>query len=260
MIPQFDLPSLHLFGPFAIQPFGSLVAFGVFLGMIRAQNRAESLGIKKQNIESGIRWVLIPGFIGAHVFEMFFYQWDRLIMEGPVALLKLWDGISSFGGIFGAAFGFFWISRSYRSERRAIMDLLVEGFVIGWVFGRIGCSLVVDHPGSETDFALGFMTRDGVRHNLGFYELIYTILVLFPVSRWMSAKVLKQPGMLTVLMCLLYAPVRFVLDFFRSTDQVNSDPRFLGLTAGHYSAVVLVGIGVYLWWTRPAPVAKADLI
>jgi len=38
--------------------------------------------------------------------------------------------------------------------------------------------------------------------------------------------------------------VRFGMDFLRVEDQTGSDPRYLGLTAGHYGALAIGGIGI----------------
>jgi phosphatidylglycerol:prolipoprotein diacylglycerol transferase len=107
----------------------------------------------------------------------------------------------------------------------------------------------MDHPGGYTDFFLGFQTHDGVRHNLGFYELIYTVVVLIP-AMWVWGKPDATPGRITALLALLYAPARFGLDFLRSTDQVRSDPRYFGLTFGHYSSLFFMAIGLWMLWRQ----------
>jgi phosphatidylglycerol:prolipoprotein diacylglycerol transferase len=41
--------------------------------------------------------------------------------------------------------------------------------------------------------------------------------------------------------------MRFILDFFRATDIAGADARYFGLTPGQYSAILLVGVGIWLW-------------
>ena len=48
------------------------------------------------------------------------------------------------------------------------------------VFGRLGCTLVHDHVGSRSEFLLAIRFPDGARHDLGLYELLYTVAVLVP--------------------------------------------------------------------------------
>jgi len=49
-----------------------------------------------------------------------------------------------------------------------------------------------------------------------------------------------------ILFCFLYAPVRFALDFFRSTDLPNSDVRYSGLTPAQYGSLILLCAGTVL--------------
>jgi len=42
---------------------------------------------------------------------------------------------------------------------------------------------------------------------------------------------------------LLYGPMRFALDFLRIRDAPGADPRYLGLTAGHYGALAVTLLG-----------------
>ena len=71
----------------------------------------------------------------------------------------------------------------------------------------------------------------------------------------------RRRGFYLALLPLLYAPVRFGLDFLRATDVPEGDPRFLGLTPGHYGAILLLLVGVAVaWrvWRGPEPVVARD--
>ena len=65
---------------------------------------------------------------------------------------------------------------------------------------------------------------------------------------------------------MLYAPVRFGLDFLRATDLDAADPRYFGLTPGHYGAIVLFVLGLLVlirtrrdpWPEVPASIALAS--
>jgi phosphatidylglycerol:prolipoprotein diacylglycerol transferase len=111
------------------------------------------------------------------------------------------------------------------------------GLAVGWFFGRLGCSIVHDHPGLPSDFILAVQYPTGPRHDLGFYEWLFTIglivLLLMLRRRGLPA------GMLTGVVCVLYAPVRFMLDFLRVGDRL-----YYGFTPGQYLAVVMLIAGV----------------
>src|SRR4029079_8169499 len=125
-------------------------------------------------------------------------------------------------------------------------DLLIQGMILAWVFGRLGCTVSGDHPGPRTTLPFAYPYPDGPRHNMGLYELVFTVVVLLPANLllYRRARTRKPPGGAYVAMtCLLYGAGRFALDFLRATDVTNSDPSYAGLTLGHYCslAVFLVG-------------------
>jgi phosphatidylglycerol:prolipoprotein diacylglycerol transferase len=257
VIPYIQIPSLPLIGGLAIHPFGVLVAAGVCMGWWFIRKRAPSYGISDAQIAGAMTWAVVAGFVGAHLVEALFYKPDKLQRDGLLALLKF-DGLSSFGGFFGAAVGLtIWVRRNRQSWLK-YGDLIVQGLVVGWIFGRAGCFLAHDHPGARSAFFLAVQYPGGPRHDLGLYEFLFTLLFLLPVMLWMNRRVWR-PGTYLAVMMLLYAPVRFGLDFLRATDVPNADPRTLGLTAGHYSALLLLAMGAALLAYRPraaVPVPK----
>ena len=216
MIPYFKIPSLPLFGPLELQPFGVLVAIGILVGSWFAQRRAEEEKIDLQEIRNAVAWAVVAGFIGAHWVAIIFYFPERIIDEGPLVLLKLWSGISSFGGFLGALVGLVGYYGYKRKPWLHIAEIILQALVVGWIFGRLACTVAYDHPGQPTDFFLGHEYRDGVvRYNLGLYEFLYTLLVIFPLMLWAYSKKPRR-GVIIGLVCVLYAPVRFGLDFLRS--------------------------------------------
>ena len=178
MIPYFNQPSLSL-GPVSIHAFGVLIAIGILASLLLIRRRAQFLGLDLDLSKGMVTWILAAGFIMAHIFDRIAY-FPRETFNDPLSLLKIWAGISSFGGFIGAAIGallFIWHSKM-GTERWHYLDLLAYSFPIGWLFGRTGCFVAYDHPGTPTAFFLGQAYRDGVvRHNLGLEEAIYTLLI-----------------------------------------------------------------------------------
>jgi phosphatidylglycerol:prolipoprotein diacylglycerol transferase len=52
----------------------------------------------------------------------------------------------------------------------------------------------------------------------------------------------RFPGFFVGLLAVLYAPVRFALDFMRKVDV-----RYGGLTPGQWGSIILLGVGLYIW-------------
>lgn len=202
-------------------------------------------------------------------------------------VFQIWNGISSFGGFLGAFVAFITFFRLKKiviipglfelagGKGRPIikyLDCIAIGFIIGWLFGRLGCFSAHDHVGVVSDFFLAVNFPDGwrsgvpadptvgapgftPRFDLGFMEVIWCIPVALLFFLW-GAKRQKElrPGWFISVMIMLYAPYRFFLDSLRATDISGADKRYFasilepGLTPGQLSAVVLMALGVFLWF------------
>ena len=162
MIPYVKVPELTI-GPLPLHAFGLLVATGVVIGTALATSRARKRGYDLDVLNSFITWMLVVGFICGHMLDEIFYHPDE-ILQDPLSLLKLWAGLSSFGGFTGAFIGILlWKYFDYNPmgspqgwgfvrnhPPRPILplaDLIVSVFPVAWIFGRSGCSSVHDHPG-----------------------------------------------------------------------------------------------------------------
>lgn len=236
MLPYFEDPSL---GP--IHGFGVLVVVGILLGGHLLRRRAASTGLEPARADQLLGWLLVPGFLGAHLVDRLVYFPDRTLAD-PWSLLKVWQGLSSSGGFLGAVLGAaLWARRGHaRGRVWEYLDAVAHAFPAGWFFGRLGCFVAYDHPGLPTTFALGQRYSDGVvRHNLGLEEA----LLMIPIGALMALAARRRhgPGFLVGLLALLYAPVRFALDFLRVADT-----RYLGLTPAQHAMVALLLIGAAL--------------
>jgi len=214
------------------------------LGSWFASKVALKEGVDLQEMRNAVAWAVVVGFVGAHLAAVIFYTPER-ITEDPLILLKIWDGISSYGGFIGAFFGLFIYYRSQGKPWLHQAEICLQALVLGWIFGRMACFIAYDHPGAPTDFFLAQEYRDGVvRHNLGFYEFLYTLLVIAPVMFYLRTKDLK-PGVMSLALVGLYAPVRFMFDFLRATDLQSSDDRYFGLTFAQYACIGMFVVAFY---------------
>jgi phosphatidylglycerol---prolipoprotein diacylglyceryl transferase len=243
MIPYFELREIPIGGGHSLAAFGTLVALGIFVGAWFAERRARRLGIAEREIPGAILSAVVPGLVLAHLVALLpaggIGHWS------PRVLLEFWNGMSSFGGFAGALLGLsFYYGRSRRSWLPTA-DVLAQALVIGWVFGRLGCTLVHDHVGRPSQFLLAVRFPNGPRHDVGLYELLYTVIVLVPAVLVLNRRP-RPPGTSVAVLALLYAPVRFLLDFLRQTDLAGADARHLGLTVAQYGCIVLAGIGIGL--------------
>jgi phosphatidylglycerol:prolipoprotein diacylglycerol transferase len=237
MIPYIELPVVRLLGQ-PIYPFTWLVALGMVLCYVLGQRRVRAVGLYAPVSAVGLFWVAAGGFIGAHVVEVVAYYPERLI-EHPLSLFAIWEGISSFGGFIGGTVALYLFCRRQRVWMLPYIDALMYGFAPGWIIARAGCFVSHDHPGPASDFVLAVAYPGGSRHDLGFYEMllaagITAVLYLLPERR-------RFVGFTTALVLFLYAPTRFLLDLLRTGER-----RYFGLTPAQYLCGVMVAIAIIL--------------
>jgi len=254
MIPWFQLDGITIPGTrLELHPFGVLVAIGVIAGTRLSEWHANRVGMRKDVVDDLAIHVVLIGFVSAHVFDTIFYYPEKLL-DRPWELLMIWTGLSSYGGFFGAvAGGFLWRWRR-RLPLLPGLDQIAFGLPLGWFFGRMGCFVVHDHPGALTDFFLAvdgytYQGITGSRHDLGLYEVFWSAAV---VSLFLYLDRSPRPcGFWLGSIALLYASVRFALDFLREADRT-----YAGLTPAQYSSMLTLAAGAWCLWKayrRPAP-------
>jgi phosphatidylglycerol:prolipoprotein diacylglycerol transferase len=249
MIPYFNG---HLFdiGGVPIYMFGVLVAIGVIVGDRVVVAQGKKHGLDPQDVRFLNARIVIGGFIMAHLVSVIFYFPER-IKESPLVLLNVWSGLSSFGGFLGALIAFLYYTKREKIPRLAYADSVAPGLAVGWIFGRTGCFTAHDHPGRHTSFFLSVRYPDGPRHDLGLDELLFTI-AMTAILFWYVRKP-RPAGHVIALLSLMYAPVRFGLDFLRATDVARPDQRYAGLTPAQWACVATVALAVKIMASRPRP-------
>jgi phosphatidylglycerol---prolipoprotein diacylglyceryl transferase len=146
-----------------------------------------------------------------------------------------------------------------------LADLVASVFPLSWVFGRSGCSVAHDHIGAVADKASwltvgapstnvhelmssykgppGFALVHGEfpRYDLGLLEMMFTVfLAVFCILTWRR----KLPtGSYLAITAMAYAPVRFVMDYFRLEE---NDVRYGTLTPAQWMCFGLFVVGLYM--------------
>lgn len=240
----------------------------VALGMTLGARRFAALGLDRALGERFAWWVVVGGFLGAHLFSVLLYFPEK-VAANPLVLLKLWEDISSFGGIVGGALAMaLFLSRHGSgldaSTRWAYVDTAAYVFPISLTIGRVACALAHDHPGTITSFPLaialeepearifidgvyaaagraaelpppGMLARLGF-HDLGWYEFLLLALFVVPATllseRGAHRAGVHRAGRALVTFVACYMPARFALDFLRV-----SDARYAGLTPAQWTAL-----------------------
>lgn len=233
-----DLGVLRL-GPLTIAPFGPLVSLGVLFGIHLMHRWSLRYGPPWEDLFPGVGWMLFVGFVGSHVLDVALYRPEDFFT--PSVLLDFRSDYSSFGGLLcGGIAATVYCKRVGLTLLRSL-ECTLYGFTGGWLFGRLACFAVHDHPGVRTSFPLGVEIKGVPRHDLGFYELLYTIVVFAILQATTRRR--RYDGYVVALVATTYAPVRFLLDFLRVRDAT-----YAGLTPAQWACIPLLAIG--LWYVR----------
>ncbi|MEE2752332.1 MAG: prolipoprotein diacylglyceryl transferase family protein [Myxococcota bacterium] len=284
-------PRVYELGPIPIDPWATLVCLAFILGLEVCRARGIRRGLEPRDVVDGAVVIVGMGFVVGHLVHVLGYHPEQYEKDGIVSLLRVWAGFSSMGGMLGAVIGYVlffgfirnsaplstvfggsfsevWGRIGKRFDRKFWTqgDNIMFGFPFAWFLGRMGCFSVHDHIGRETTFFLGVEfpanwlaagDPGGIRHDLGLYEALWALCIA-GVFLILDRKA-RKPGFFLATWCFLYAPIRFAMDFWRSTDLgVNrSDIRYWGLTPAQYLAVLmfLAGIGL-LMMLRGSPVPE----
>lgn len=258
LIPWFKLEPWVIPTPFPegglkIQPFGVLVALGIIIGSQVAERRGEATGIPRQAVADFLVYTIVIGLLSAMLLNVAIYEPHKLVrmFHGEIS----YPGLSSYGGFFGGVMAALWFRHKKNMSIMWLGDVWCYAFPTAWLFGRSGCFVVHDHPGSVSDFFLAVdnYNLDGLpRHDLGLYEVLWSAVVI-ALFAWLGKKP-RPRGFFMALLPILYAPIRFALDFLRETPAYGGDVRYLGLTPGHYWSVGFLVAGLAVaYLVRKAP-------
>jgi phosphatidylglycerol:prolipoprotein diacylglycerol transferase len=240
VIPYIEHPVLDL-GFYRVEAFSVLVCAAIVFQFQLTMWRARRVGIESRTASTLLGWAIALGLVGAHIFDAVVYYPERLARE-PLYLLRIWDGLSSFGGMLGGLLGLYLLMRRWRMSTLEItrfVDCLIFALPFTLAIGRLGCALQHDHPGISSTHWLAVRFPDGPRFDLGLLEFAYLTLIcggfaLLARRRW-------PDGFYIGLFFAVYGPGRFILDSLRI-----SEVRYFGWTPGQYLSLVATLTGVAL--------------
>jgi phosphatidylglycerol:prolipoprotein diacylglycerol transferase len=228
-------------GGIRVNTFGAFVGLAILFGVHLAKAECLASGADWNETFSILGTTVLVGLIFAHVWEAVLYHpgnaWARL--------LNFRIGLSSFGGVISAVVAHSLLVRYRGLSLSQRTDWLAYGFTGAWLFGRLACFSIHDHPGVQTSFFLGVHMGDVVRHDLGLYEILLTIPLFALVTVLIRRE--HRDGLITAVVGLTYLPLRFALDFLRVRDAT-----YAGLTPAQWlclPGLVFFGYFAYAAWT-----------
>lgn len=244
MIPYWKLTALPV-GRYTISVPLLLMAIAILVAHLLLLRRARRQGL---NVETAAMMSLVMVLVGLPCAYWFrgVYLADAVKQDWRV-LLSLQIGAASFGGIAGGLLGG-WAYLAARGIPRPdilhYLDALAFVFPRGWVFGRLGCSLVHDHPGRTSSSFLAVRFPSGSRFDLAILEVLFLLVVVIPLFAWLDRR--KRPnGFWLGTFLAVYGAFRLWLD----TLHVDP-PRYGPLSVDQWAYGMVLVIGLFLLLPR----------
>jgi phosphatidylglycerol:prolipoprotein diacylglycerol transferase len=220
-------PEIAQIGSLSIGWHGVFMFIGIAVGLGLTLPLAKKLGIQHDVTYTAAIWAVIFGFIGArltHVIDNWSYYG-----QDPVEIIAIQKGgLGWYGALLGGIVGVAICARVSKFSLARFADAVAPGIILGLSFGRIGCTLNGDSPGTSTSMPWGFVYTNTPfvpiallgepTHPAAVYEILWNMVIL--VVLWRLWKRLNPDGSLFLVSLVLYAVGRFVISWFRAEDHV----------------------------------------
>lgn len=246
-------PYIDLFGR-QISTYALLVIAGLLTCGFVASFLGKKRGVEYESVIFMILSVSLGMFIGAHIVFAFTNMPQIIELFSKIGSISAGDffsalgayvgGMVFYGGFLGAVAAVAIYSKFSKVVARPVaMDLLSICIPLFHIFGRVGCFL--------TGCCYGFASESGLptHHYIG--EEVYIVnrfpvqlveaagnLLIFFIIMYLYRKD-KFKGKLLPVYIVMYAPMRFVLEFFRG-DTIRG--FIFGLSTSQFISVILLGI------------------
>ncbi len=214
-------PVLFRFGPLTIHTYGFLIAIGFLVAIWLAIIQAKKEGVPPDKIIDLGFYILLAAIVGSRLFFVLINVGHYI--NNPLDIFKIWEGgLVFYGGVLLAVPVAVWHIKKSRMDLWRTADIFAPSIAIGHFFGRLGCLAAgCCHGKPAEDIPWGIIFTDpeclaplNMRlHPTQLYEsagefLIFLSLVLVRAQKSFN-------GQLFMMYLVLYAVLRFFVEFFR---------------------------------------------
>lgn len=219
------------------------VSLGVLAAFIIRRSEARRLGYTKH---PGFAWVGVGSLLGAVLgakLGMWMYVDSQSVWELFIDITRLrFDGKTILGALAG---GYLVgeVTKKLVGIEFSTGDALALALPVGQAFGRLGCFWAGCCPGTETTSVFGVNIDGAFRHPTAVYESLGCVAIAFFLLK--AQRHLRVPGILFLTYLLLYASLRFGLEFIRA----DARPGPLHLSAAQWFCLAGVAF-IFLRWQQ----------
>ncbi len=220
--------AFNLFG-FDIRWYGILISIGILLGLVLAQFQCKYYEEDFDKVTDIFLVGLPLAIIGARLHYVLF-SFDYY-SQNPMQILNIrGGGLAIHGGIIGAAFAGFFMSKIKKMSFPRLLDIIAPSFLLGQTIGRWGNFMNSEaHGGPVTEQFIskfpefiqkGMFINGTYYHPTFLYESVWNfigLIILVTISR--KAHNLKKGGIFAIYL-VYYSIGRFFIEGMR-TDQLT---------------------------------------
>jgi phosphatidylglycerol:prolipoprotein diacylglycerol transferase len=248
-------PKILDLGPLTIHTYGLLLALAFIAGIWLASRNAAKAGLNPDSIWNLGLIIIFSALVGAKL--LLFLSDYSYYSENPREIFSLSTLRSSgvyYGGLLLALIASAWYLQKAKLPAWKVADITAPGIALGQAIGRIGCLSAGCCYGKPTNLPWGItFTNQYAYDNVGvplnvrlhptqIYESVGTFL-LFLFLVWRLRRK-RFTGQVILQYLMLYAGLRFVIEFFRGDEDrgfvlhgLLSTSQFIGILTILGSAV-----------------------
>jgi phosphatidylglycerol:prolipoprotein diacylglycerol transferase len=247
-------PKILDVGPLTIHTYGLLLALAFIAGIWLASRNAAKSGLNPDSIWNLGLIIIFSALVGAKL--LLFISDSSYYMENPREIFSLATLRSSgvyYGGLLLALVASAWYMHRAKLPSWKVADITAPGIALGQSIGRLGCLSAGCCFGKPTSMPWGITFTDTYSYeNVGvplnvplhptqIYESLGTFL-LFLFLMWRLGRK-HFTGQIILEYLMLYAGLRFIIEFFRDDDRgfvlngLLSTSQFIGILTILGSAV-----------------------
>ncbi len=218
-IPRIDLGA-WVIGPIPIRLYGLMIGIGFLLGITLASRRAQKEGLNPERILDMGVYLLLAAIVGSRALYVLTTLHE--FADNPLDVFAIWKGgLVFYGGLLAAVPTGIWYVKKHKLPVWQTADIMAPSIALGHAFGRLGCFFAGCCYGAPCTGPFCITFNDP-------HSLAPLGTPLFPTQLMESGGEFIIFGLLLALRdrkrfhgwifglyLILYAVLRFLLEFFR---------------------------------------------
>lgn len=241
-------PILFSIGSLTVTSFGLFLSLAFFAAVFVVWRLGKTYDLNENKILDLIILTFLGGLIGARVYFVFF-NWGLFGDLSKTILINRYPGLSFWGGLVGGILVLKFFTARFKINFWQVADFAAVGYLIGIVFGDIGCFLSGCSYGvvSSLPIATPVVGLLGKRFPIALLESVILLIIFFYL--WGLAVKFHFAGKIAAYFLVLLGLVKFFSEFGRG-DSIHY---------GYVYSLLLIIFGVFIFYQRSKRSIVTDL-